>query len=130
MRMPLRAGPGGPQAPQPRSHARPPANPDTALSRCTAPYCTATAAGPIQYDAAVDPAVAATKIKGASEVAGRANVCIFPDLNTGNNTYKVGAGVHWAGACHGGGQPRWQVWVALGQVERGKRRASLPGSPT
>ena len=45
--------------------------------------------GPIQYDAAVDPDVAAIKVKGGSEVAGRANVCIFPDLNTGNNTYKV-----------------------------------------
>ena len=45
--------------------------------------------GPIQYDAAVDPAVAATKIKSHSEVAGRASVCIFPDLNTGNNTYKA-----------------------------------------
>jgi len=45
--------------------------------------------GPIQYDAAVDPVVAAAKIKGESAVAGFANVCIFPDLNTGNNTYKV-----------------------------------------
>ncbi len=45
--------------------------------------------GPIQYDAAVDPSIARQKVKGASEVAGRANVCIFPDLNTGNNTYKV-----------------------------------------
>lgn len=45
--------------------------------------------GPIQYDAAVDPAVAEVKIKGHSDVAGRANVCVFPDLNTGNNTYKV-----------------------------------------
>jgi phosphate acetyltransferase len=45
-------------------------------------------AGPIQYDAAVDPAVAATKLPG-SEVAGRATVFIFPDLNTGNNTYKA-----------------------------------------
>ncbi|QFG68539.1 phosphate acetyltransferase [Ornithinimicrobium pratense] len=44
--------------------------------------------GPIQYDAAVDPAVAATKLKG-SPVAGRATVLIFPDLNTGNNTYKA-----------------------------------------
>ena len=47
--------------------------------------------GPIQYDAAVDPVVAAAKIKGESAVAGIANVCIFPDLNTGNNTYKVRA---------------------------------------
>jgi hypothetical protein len=46
-------------------------------------------AGPIQYDAAVDPVIAAQKIKGESEVAGRATVCIFPDLNTGNNTYKA-----------------------------------------
>jgi phosphate acetyltransferase len=45
-------------------------------------------AGPIQYDAAVDPAVAATKLPG-SPVAGRATVFIFPDLNTGNNTYKA-----------------------------------------
>ncbi|WP_262490880.1 phosphate acetyltransferase [Mycobacterium simiae] len=44
--------------------------------------------GPIQYDAAVDPAVAATKM-GDSPVAGRATVLIFPDLNTGNNTYKA-----------------------------------------
>jgi len=45
--------------------------------------------GPIQYDAAVDSEIAKMKIKGHSEVAGRANVCIFPDLNTGNNTYKA-----------------------------------------
>jgi len=44
--------------------------------------------GPIQYDAAVDAAVAATKLKD-SQVAGRATVLIFPDLNTGNNTYKA-----------------------------------------
>ncbi len=44
--------------------------------------------GPIQYDAAVDPTVAATKMPH-SEVAGRATVLIFPDLNTGNNTYKA-----------------------------------------
>jgi phosphate acetyltransferase len=44
--------------------------------------------GPIQYDAAVDPAVAETKMPG-SEVAGKATVFIFPDLNTGNNTYKA-----------------------------------------
>jgi phosphate acetyltransferase len=44
--------------------------------------------GPIQYDAAVDPAVARTKLPG-SAVAGRATVLIFPDLNTGNNTYKA-----------------------------------------
>ncbi|MEU7603481.1 phosphate acetyltransferase [Streptomyces sp. NPDC041003] len=44
--------------------------------------------GPIQYDAAVEPSVAATKLPG-SQVAGRATVLIFPDLNTGNNTYKA-----------------------------------------
>jgi phosphate acetyltransferase len=44
--------------------------------------------GPIQYDAAVDPEVARTKLPG-SAVAGRATVFIFPDLNTGNNTYKA-----------------------------------------
>lgn len=45
-------------------------------------------AGPIQYDAAVEPSVGASKLPG-SEVAGRATVLIFPDLNTGNNTYKA-----------------------------------------
>ncbi len=44
--------------------------------------------GPIQYDAAVDPVVGRSKMPG-SEVAGQANVLIFPDLNTGNNTYKA-----------------------------------------
>ncbi|MGI5530596.1 phosphate acetyltransferase [Streptomyces syringium] len=44
--------------------------------------------GPIQYDAAVDASVAATKLPG-SEVAGKATVLVFPDLNTGNNTYKA-----------------------------------------
>jgi phosphate acetyltransferase len=44
--------------------------------------------GPIQYDAAVDPEVARTKLPG-SEVAGRATVFVFPDLNAGNNTYKA-----------------------------------------
>jgi len=44
--------------------------------------------GPIQYDAAVDASVARTKLPG-SAVAGRATVFIFPDLNTGNNTYKA-----------------------------------------
>jgi len=45
-------------------------------------------AGPIQFDAAVDPQVAAAKLPD-SEVAGRATVLVFPDLNTGNNTYKA-----------------------------------------
>ena len=44
--------------------------------------------GPMQYDAAVDAGVAKTKLP-ESEVAGHANVFIFPDLNTGNNTYKA-----------------------------------------
>ncbi|MFH2008293.1 MAG: phosphate acetyltransferase [bacterium] len=44
--------------------------------------------GPIQYDAAIDPGVAATKMPD-SAVAGRATVLVFPDLNTGNNTYKA-----------------------------------------
>jgi phosphate acetyltransferase len=44
--------------------------------------------GPIQYDAAVDASVARKKLPD-SEVAGRATVFIFPDLNTGNNTYKA-----------------------------------------
>ena len=44
--------------------------------------------GPIQDDAAVDASVAKTKLPD-SAVAGRANVFIFPDLNTGNNTYKA-----------------------------------------
>ena len=44
--------------------------------------------GPIQYDAASEPSVAATKMPG-STVAGVATVFIFPDLNTGNNTYKA-----------------------------------------
>ncbi len=44
--------------------------------------------GPIQYDAAVDASVAKTKLPESS-VAGRATVFVFPDLNTGNNTYKA-----------------------------------------
>ena len=44
--------------------------------------------GPIQYDAAVDPAIGKQKMPG-SKVAGQASVLIFPDLNTGNNTYKA-----------------------------------------
>ncbi len=45
-------------------------------------------AGPMQYDAAVDASVARSKMPG-NEVAGQATVFIFPDLNTGNNTYKA-----------------------------------------
>ncbi len=44
--------------------------------------------GPIQYDAAVDPEIGQKKMPG-SPVAGRANVFIFPDLNSGNITYKA-----------------------------------------
>ncbi len=44
--------------------------------------------GPIQYDAAIDPIVASKKLP-QSEVAGKATIFIFPDLNTGNNTYKA-----------------------------------------
>ena len=44
--------------------------------------------GPLQYDAAIDPKVASLKMPG-SKVAGKATVFIFPDLNTGNNTYKA-----------------------------------------
>jgi phosphate acetyltransferase len=63
--------------------------------------------GPIQYDAAIDAAVAHTKLPG-SQVAGRATVFVFPDLNTGNNTYK--AVQRSAGA------------VAVGPVLQGLRR--------
>jgi phosphate acetyltransferase len=44
--------------------------------------------GPIQYDAAIDLDVARSKLPG-STVAGSATVFVFPDLNTGNNTYKA-----------------------------------------
>ena len=44
--------------------------------------------GPLQYDAAINASVAASKMPG-SEVAGQATVFVFPDLNTGNNTYKA-----------------------------------------
>lgn len=58
----------------------------TALVRTRAPELPVE--GPIQYDAAADAAVAAAKLPG-SAVAGRATVFVFPDLNTGNNTYKA-----------------------------------------
>jgi phosphate acetyltransferase len=64
-------------------------------------------AGPIQYDAAIDPVVARSKLPD-SDVAGRATVFVFPDLNTGNNTYK--AVQRSAGA------------VAIGPVIQGLRR--------
>jgi phosphate acetyltransferase len=58
----------------------------TALVRERAPELSVD--GPIQYDAAVDASVARTKLPG-SAVAGHATVFVFPDLNTGNNTYKA-----------------------------------------
>jgi len=62
------------------------------VSRAMALLCAAQpdllAEGPIQYDAAVDPEVAKKKLPD-SKLAGNANVLIFPDLNTGNNTYKA-----------------------------------------
>ena len=58
----------------------------TALVRTRAPQLLVE--GPIQYDAAVEPSVAATKMRD-SALAGQATVLIFPDLNTGNNTYKA-----------------------------------------
>jgi phosphate acetyltransferase len=63
--------------------------------------------GPIQYDAAVDPNVARTKLRD-SPVAGRATVLVFPDLNTGNNTYKA--------------VQRSASAVAIGPVLQGLRR--------
>jgi phosphate acetyltransferase len=44
--------------------------------------------GPIQYDAAIVPSIAEAKLP-QSQLAGAATVFIFPDLNTGNNTYKA-----------------------------------------
>ena len=59
--------------------------------------------GPIQYDAAIDPAVAAVKVKTQSEVAGKATVFIFPDLNTGmHHVQHRGTSAKGAGATGGG----------------------------
>jgi phosphate acetyltransferase len=64
--------------------------------------------GPMQFDAAVDPEVAKVKVKTASNVAGKATVCVFPDLNTGNNTYKA---VQQASGC-----------IAMGPIMQGLRK--------
>ena len=65
--------------------------------------------GPIQFDAAVDPAVAAVKFKGAANpVAGQASVLVFPDLNAGNNAYKA---VQQASGC-----------IAMGPIMQGMAR--------
>ncbi|PHR27877.1 MAG: phosphate acetyltransferase [Desulfotalea sp.] len=61
---------------------------DMAKERAVAMYPGLEIEGPIQYDAAVDPGVARTKMPD-SKVAGKATVFVFPDLNTGNNTYKA-----------------------------------------
>lgn len=45
--------------------------------------------GEFQLDAAIDPKVAATKVKRPSEVAGKANILIFPDLNAANIGIKI-----------------------------------------
>jgi acetate kinase len=65
--------------------------------------------GPIQYDAAVNPAIAEQKFKGKnSPVAGKASVCIFPDLNAGNIGYKIG---QQSSGC-----------VAIGPITQGLRK--------
>ncbi len=53
--------------------------------------------GDMQFDAALVPEVARLKLKGKSEVAGQANVLIFPDLNSGNIAYKA---VQYTGGAH------------------------------
>ena len=67
------------------THSHPPTHPHpthTPASPLCSPHCPFPL--PVQYDAAIDPAVAAVKVKAHSEVAGKATVFIFPDLNTGD----------------------------------------------
>ena len=65
--------------------------------------------GPIQFDAAVDPEVAKVKFKGKENaVAGKATVCVFPDLNAGNNAYKA---VQQASGC-----------IAMGPIMQGMKK--------
>ena len=65
--------------------------------------------GPIQFDAAVDPEIAKVKFKGKENaVAGKATVCVFPDLNAGNNAYKA---VQQASGC-----------IAMGPIMQGMKK--------
>lgn len=59
----------------------------------------------MQYDAAVDAAVGEAKLPG-SDIAARASVLIFPDLNTGNNTYKAIRHTSCPGSCEWSGHTR------------------------
>lgn len=79
----------------------------TAQAKAGMPESTNFIEGPLQFDAAVDPEVAKIKVKTQSEVAGQANVCVFPDLNTGNNAYKA---VQQSSGC-----------IAMGPIMQGLR---------
>ena len=85
--------------------------------------------GEFQVDTAIVPEVAAKKVKAASEVAGQANVLVFPDLNTGNIAYKLTqymAGAHGDRAVPAGLCQADQRSVARGQ----RRRTSWPRRPS